>query len=411
MRTMSCLLLVVAASTCVGFRASADVIADWNEKTVTVVTNAKMAPPQAERVMAMAHVAMFDAVNAIDKRDRPYLIQPPASTMASREAAAAAAAGKVLLGLHPIAEGELREALTNYLAAIPDGQPKSEGVAIGETVAARVLEARADDGCDAPDAYRPKTKPGVYIPTPITVGSVWPKLKPFVIASPSQFRPQPPISLDSKQWAADYNEIMALGSRASRERSSRQTEDAQFWLTPGPIVYYPIVRQLAAANKLDVGDSARFMALVAVARNDAFIAIFDAKYFYEFWRPVTAIRNGDLDDNPATAADANWLPLADTPMHPEYPCAHCIMAASVASVAESVFGTVNVPELTLTSPTAPGVTHRWTSLNAFVDEVSEARIWAGFHYRFSTRVGQEMGRKIGKYVVENVMQPNTMAGR
>ncbi|WGD53407.1 vanadium-dependent haloperoxidase [Bradyrhizobium sp. CB1650] len=411
MRTICCLLLIVAASTCVGFRASADVIADWNEKTVTVVTNAKMAPPEAERVMAMAHVAMFDAVNAIDKRYRPYLVQPPASTMASREAAAAVAAGKVLLGLHPAAEEELRKALTNYIAAMPDGPSKSEGVMIGETVAARVLEARADDGCDATDAYRPKTKPGVYVPTPITVGSVWPKLKPFVMASQSQFRPQPPVSLKSEQWAADYNEIMALGSRASTKRTSRQTEDARFWLTPGPIVYYPIVRQLAAANKLDVVDSARFMALAAVARNDAFIAIFDAKYFYEFWRPVTAIRNGDLDDNPGTTVDGNWLPIADTPMHPEYPCAHCIMAASVASVAESVFGALKVPELTLTSPTAPGVIHHWTSLDAFVNEVSEARIWAGFHYRFSTRVGQEMGRKIGQYVVENVMQPNTMAGR
>jgi PAP2 superfamily len=411
MRTMSCLLLMVAASTCVSFRASADVIADWNEKTVTVVTNAKMAPPQAERVMAMAHVAMFDAVNSIDKRYRPYLVQPPASAMASREAAAAVAAGKVLIGLHPAAEGELRETLTNYIAAIPDGQPKSEGVRIGEKVAARVLEERAEDGCEAPDAYRPKTKPGAYVPTPITVGSVWPKLKPFAMTSPAQFRPQPPISLKSEQWTADYNEIMNLGSRASTKRSPRQTEDARFWLTPGPNIYYPIVRQLAAANKLDVVDSARFMALVAVARSDAFIAIFDAKYFYEFWRPVTAIRNGDYDDNPTTAADATWLPLADTPMHPEYPCAHCIMAASMASVAESVFGTANVPELTLTSPTAPGVTHRWTNLDAFVGEVSEARIWAGFHYRFSTRVGQEMGRKIGNYVVDSVMQPNTAAGR
>jgi PAP2 superfamily len=387
--------------------ASADVISDWNEKTVALVTSAKITPPQAERIVAMVHVAMFDAVNAIDKRYRPYLLQPKAGT-ASREGAAAVAAGRVLLGLHPEAATDLKATLASYLAAIPEGEAKSEGIRIGAEVAKGILEARAGDGSEAPDAYRPKTKPGVYVPTPITVGSVWPKVKPFAMTSPSQFRPPPPISLQSEQWAADYNEIMAFGARTSTKRSARQTEDAEFWLAPGPNIYYPIVRQLAAAKRLDVVDSARFMALIAVARADAFIAIFDAKYFYEFWRPITAIRNGDADDNPATALDATWLPFAETPMHPEYPCAHCIMAASIASVVEAAFGTADVPELTLTSPTAPGVAHRWTSLKAMVDEVMEARIWAGFHYRFSTRVGADMGRKIGEYTVKTVMQRTTI---
>ena len=174
------------------------------------MTNARMAPPQAERVMAMVHVAMFDAVNAIDKRYRPYLVQPAAPTTASKEAAAAVAAGRVLLGLHPQAEAELKAGLAAYLAAIPEGDAKSEGVKLGEAVAMRVLEARAGDGSEAPDAYRPKTKPGVYVPTPMTVGSVWPKLKPFAMTSPAQFRPQPPISLKSQQWATDYNEIKSL---------------------------------------------------------------------------------------------------------------------------------------------------------------------------------------------------------
>jgi hypothetical protein len=390
--------------------ASADVISDWNEKAVALVTNARLSPPEAERVMAMMHVAMFDAVNAIDKRYRPYLVQPAAPATASKEAAAAVAAGRVLLGLHPQAEAELKAGLVAYLAAIPEGDTKSEGVRLGEAVATRVLETRAGDGSDAPDAYRPKTKPGVYVPTPMTVGSVWPKLKPFAMTSPAQFRPQAPISLKSQQWVADYNEIKVFGGRASTKRSARQTEDARFWLAPGPVIYYPVVRQVAVAKKLDVLDSARLMALVAVARSDAFVAIFDAKYHYDFWRPVTAIRNGDIDDNPATELDATWLPLADTPMHPEYPCAHCIMASTIASVVEALFGTADLPELSLTSPTAPGVTHRWTNLKALVDEVSEARIWAGFHYRFSTRVGEDMGRKIGDYTVKTVMQPTTLAG-
>jgi hypothetical protein len=152
------------------------------------------------------------------------------------------------------------------------------------------------------------------------------------------------------------------------------------------------------------------MALVAVARSDAFVAIFDAKYHFEFWRPVTAIRNGDIDNNPETEPDATWMPLADTPMHPEYPCAHCIMASTIAAVAKALFGAENLPELSLTSPSAPGVTHRWTDLDALVREVMEARIWAGFHYRFSTRVGEDMGRKIAEYTIKTIMQPTALAG-
>jgi len=159
------------------------------------------------------------------------------------------------------------------------------------------------------------------------------------------------------------------------------------------------------AKSLSVLDSARLFALASMARADSMIAVFDAKYHYNFWRPVTAIRNGDNDNNPATERDATWLPIAETPMHPEYPCAHCIQAASMCAVLEAVIGTSEIPEVTMTSPTAPGVIRRWTDLRAFVEEVSEARIWAGFHYRASTRVGKDMGRKIGEYVVSNYMQP------
>jgi hypothetical protein len=390
--------------------AAANVITDWNERTVAFVTEAKLAPPDAERVMAMVHVAMFDAVNAIQKRYRPYLVQPSSSAIASQEVAATVAAGKVLLGMHPEAEAKLNADMTRYLAATEEGAAKLEGIKIGEAVAARVLEARTGDGSDALDAYRPKAKPGVYVGTSITVGSVWPKLRPFVMTNPAQFRPEPPISLTSQQWATDYKEIKLFGARTRSKRSAQQTENARFWLAPGPVIYYPVVRQIAGAKKLDVLDSARMIALIAVARADAFVAIFDAKYHYDFWRPVTAIRNGDIDGNPDTDLDPSWLPLADTPMHPEYPCAHCIMAATIVAVVESLFDTADIPELSLTSPTAPGVTHRWSNLKALVEEVKEARIWAGFHYRFSTVVGEDMGRKIGEYTVKTVMQPITLAG-
>jgi hypothetical protein len=161
---------------------------------------------------------------------------------------------------------------------------------------------------------------------------------------------------------------------------------------------------------MDVVDSARFMALAAVATNDALVAVLDAKYHYNFWRPVTAIRNADIDNNPATDREAAWQPIADTPMHPEYPCAHCILSGSVARVVRAALGTEEIPEIAKPSPTAPGVTHRWTNMTAFTEEVANARIWSGFHYRFSTRVGTQMGLQIGEYVVKNIMQPAVTAG-
>jgi PAP2 superfamily len=211
--------------------------------------------------------------------------------------------------------------------------------------------------------------------------------------------------------AADYNEIKDLGGKDSTKRFAQQTEDGRFWLITGPQSADPIVRQLAMARKMSVIDCARFMALVAVAAADAGIAVFDGKYTYEFWRPVTAIRNGDMDDNPATERDATWQPIDSTPMHPEYPCAHCTISGAVAAAVEGALGTAEIPEVSMTSPTAPGVTHRWTNIQAYNEEVSHARIWAGFHYRFSLRVGQNLGRQVGRYVVENVMQPAVTAAR
>jgi PAP2 superfamily len=162
---------------------------------------------------------------------------------------------------------------------------------------------------------------------------------------------------------------------------------------------------------MSVSDSARFMALVAVGINDAYIAVFDAKYLYNFWRPITAIRNGDTDGNPATEREATWQPIDNTPMHPEYPCAHCIQSGTLAGVIKAVIGTVDIPEIAMTSSTAPGVIHRWTNLTAFTEEVANARIWAGFHYRFSTPIGTGMGHQIGEYVVKSVLQPAVTGSR
>jgi hypothetical protein len=389
--------------------AFANVITDWDEKAVGVV--APMAslggtsPYLAERMMGMVHAAMFDAVNSIERRYQPYLVQLPTDLLTSKEAAAAAAAAAVLATIDANAASEMKVALAAYLASIPDGAAKADGVKLGGAVAAKVLEARANDGSDAPDAYRPRTTPGVYVPTAITLSSMWPNMKPFAMPNPSQFRPKPPISLESNEWATDYNELKEYGGQISAKRTAQQTETARFWLVGPPAAYHPFARQLVTAKQMSVVDSARFMALVAIGLNDAIIAVLDAKYHYNFWRPITAIRNGDIDGNPATDREATWQPIADTPMHPEYPCSHCVQAGAVAGVVKAVLGTVDIPEIATTSPTAPGVTRRWTNMTAFTEEVSNARIWAGFHYRFSTRVGTDMGLQIGEYVVKSVLQP------
>jgi hypothetical protein len=398
---LSALLLMAPITAAVG-----NVIIDWDEKAIGVLqTGTTPPPPTAFRTMAILHVAMFDAVNSIGPHYQPYKIRLAATPDTSKEAAAAAAAGAVLVKLVPDAAADVQSTLMTYLATLPDGEAKSKGVQLGQEVARRILEIREKDGASAPDAYRPKTKPGVYIPTPITVGSQFPNVTPFAMTSPSQFRPKPPPSLKSEQWARDYNEIKDLGEKNSTRRTARQNEDARFWLLVGPRSTYPLPRQVAVASNMSVLDSARFMALVSIATMDAMIAVFDAKYKYEFWRPITAIRNGDIDGNPATERVATWQPIDVTPMHPEYPCAHCITSSAVAAAIEAVLGTEEIPEVALTSPFAPAVTHRFTDLHAYTEEVANARIYAGFHYRSSTIIGREMGQKIGEWVVKSVMQP------
>ncbi len=399
-------ILLALIVICPAAPACANVITDWDAKAVA------LAPPAAagQRELAMVHVAMFDAVNSIERRYRPYLTQLTAPKTTSQEVAAATAAATVLIGLHPDKAGDIQSVLAADLAKIPESGAKSDAIRLGEAVAAKILEARAKDGSQGPDAYRPKTKPGVYVPTAVMVGSTWPKMIPFALAAPSQFRAPPPISLASAQWATDYNEIKAYGAKTSTVRSAEQTEIARFWLMVGAPAYHPIPRQLVAAKQMSVIDSARFMALFAIALTDAYVAVFDAKYHYEFWRPMTAIRNGDIGESRGTELEATWQPIDNTPMHPEYPCAHCIGAGAAVTVIEVLLGSQDIPEVSMTSPTAPGITRRWSNLGVLADEIANARIWAGFHYRFSTLVGTDMGRKIGQYVAQNVMQPITLAG-
>ena len=386
-----------------------NVITEWDERALAVVvpTLGSVSPYPAQRMMGLVHAAMFDAVNSIERRYQPCFVQLPAAATTSKEAAASAAAVGVLATIDTKTAEDMKAALASYLASIPDGVPKSDGVKLGEAVAAKIIEARANDGSDAPDDYRPRTAPGVYVPTAITLSSMWPNMKPFVIRSASQFRPSPPISMEGEEWTKDYNEIKEYGRLVSAKRTADQTETARFWLVGPPAAYHPFVRELVAAKQMNVIDTARFMALVAVGLTDAIIAVLEAKYQYNFWRPITAIWNGDIDGNPATDREATWLPIAATPMHPEYPCAHCVQSGTVAGIVYVVLGTEDVPEIAMTSPTAPGVTHRWTNMRTFTQEIADARIWAGFHYRFSTLVGTQMGYQIGEYVAKTLVKPVT----
>jgi hypothetical protein len=378
--------------------AFADTIADWNARAVAIGAEKQLATSRSTRVLAMTHVAMFEAVNAIERRYKPYKLDLTGDSSASRDAAAAAAAHGVLIDLFPDERAKLDQALQASLAAI-DSDAKTKGIELGKKAAAGIIALRANDGSTVQESYRPYTQAGVYVPTALPAESTSGNMKPWVMEKGSQFRPEAPPALNSEVWTRDVNEIRELGSLRSQKRTQEQTEVGRFWFLTGPRTFVPLVQQVANAKKLDLADRARLHALVAMAAADALIAVFDAKYAYNFWRPVTAIRNADLTSNAATSRDPSWAPLGATPMHPEYPCAHCIVAAAVAEVLQGATGG-DVGELALTSALASGVTRRWKHLEDYNNEVSEARIFAGFHYRFSTDVGKSMGKKIGELTVK-----------
>ena len=378
--------------------ARCDVIMDWNAKADAIGIEKQLPNVPNARGLAMLHIAMFEAVNAIDRRYAPYKLNLAAERTTSKEAAAASAAYDILVALYPDQKADLDATLAASLSGIAETEAKSKGIELGKKAAAGIIALRANDSSDKTENYRPYATPGIYVPTTLPIESTSPALTPWVMGTGSQFRPGPPPALGSETWTRDLNEIREIGSRNSSKRTAEQTNIGRFWFQTGPRTYNPIVKQIAMARKMDVVDCARLFALSSIAGVDAFIAVFDAKYTYNLWRPVTAIRNADLTSNAATPREESWMPLGVTPMHPEYPCAHCIVAAAISTVLQSVAGD-EVDAISLTSPTAPGVTRKWTRLQDYSDEVSNARIYAGFHYRFSTEVGKDMGKKIGQLTV------------
>jgi hypothetical protein len=401
-----CCKLLVAGAVAAAFVPAptrADVIMDWNTKSDEIAAQKQIPPFNHARGAAMLHVAMFEAVNAIEGRYLPYKLNLAADRTASKEAAAASAGHDILLALHPEQQSALDATLATMLAGIADGEAKGKGIDLGKKAAADLVALRANDGNDAQETYRPHTTPGTYIPTVIPVFSTSGAVTPWAMTSGSQFRPGAPPALTSETWTNDVNEIRELGRIDSARRTPEQTTIGRFWFVVGPRSYNPIVRQVAMTKDMDIVDCARLFALTAMAGNDAYIAVFDAKYAYNLWRPITAIRNADQTNNNATPRDASWRPLGDTPMHPEYPCAHCITSAAVSAVIQGVAGS-EIGEISMTSPTAPGVIRKWTRLQDYSEEVSMARIYAGFHYRFSTIVGKDMGKKIGELIVATQMR-------
>ena len=404
-RTRACLWVLVAILlSAVAPPARADVVTDANARAADVVSRIP-APPITVRAMAIVQVSVFEAVNAITGRYPPFRAKVAPAPGASVEAAIAAATRTALLKLMPAQQAAIDADYQALLGPIPDGPAKAAGVAVGEQAATAIVASCADDGMAAPDVYRPHTAPGVYVPTMVPAVAHWGKRRPWLMTRGDQFRPGPPPSLASEAWARDYNEIKAVGSKTSTQRTPEQTAIAKFWEATAPAVYWPVARSVASVPGREVTDNARLFAVAAMAMDDGLIAVFDAKYAYNLWRPVTAIRNGDLDGNDATERDPGWTPFIDTPMHPEYPCAHCIVSGSLGAVLAAEIGAGPAPKLSSASSTAGGAVRTWTSVRDFTQEVAVARIYDGVHYRNSTEVGSEMGRRIGELAVKSFPKP------
>jgi hypothetical protein len=394
--------LVVAAF---ALPAKADVITDWNLKTGEFITEAKLGTPPAIRVMAVVQTTAYDAVNTITQRYPAAVAPPRGASSASVDAAVAAAHRGVLLKLMPAQQVSIEAAYRSALGAIPEGDAKSRGIAVGEQSAARVLADRADDRAGTSVAHRPHTTAGVYVPTAAAAVPQWSQRKPWLMTGSAQFRPAAPPALTSAEWLRDYNEVKAIGSKASTSRTAEQTAIALFWEYSLPSIYYGVVLSVANQPGRDVTRNALLLAMTAQAMDDAMIAVFDAKYHYNFWRPVTAIRNGDIDGHDGTERDGSWTSLIEAPMHPDFPSGHGILASAVATVLKADIGSGQVPTLSTSSPTAKGATRQWASLDDFVREVGDSRIFAGIHYRTAINVGVDMGRRVGELAARRLLAP------
>jgi hypothetical protein len=381
-----------------------DVVLDWNAHAVNaLVVTAKKPVPQALVRFAMVHAAIYDAVNAIEGYPfEPYAGTPSVVSPSSPEAAAAAAAHDVLVALLPDQHADLDTKYAASLAAIPDGPAKTNGISVGQQAATGILSFRANDGRDAVVPYIPGSGPGVWIPTPPgflpaqTPEAAY--IQPFTLNSPSQFRAEPPPDLSSEAWVRDYNETKSLGRATNSTRTPEQTDLGRF-IADTPILQWNRAwRRISVDKGLSLAENARFFAMLTTASADSLIACYDSKYFYNRWRPVTAIRAGDTDGNPLTEPDPDWSSLVITPNHPEYPAAHGCFSGASTETLEYFFGTDKF-DFTLDS-TIAGLTNPvryYTSFSQALQDILDARVYGGMHFRDSTQKGALIGKQVSHF--------------
>jgi hypothetical protein len=378
-------------------------VTSWDVVGTQAFSAAGLTPAEGHVIFAYVAVAVYDTVMAIEGGYEPFAIDVDAPEDASAQAAVAAAAHRILAHYLPAqAPTIIDPAYLTSLGTIPDGQAKTNGKAVGESVAQLLIAQRSGDGFRAPVTYTAPSPPipGVWIPTAVTppIGTYLGLMRPFSLDSADQFRPGGPPALDTKKWAREYNEVKEIGSSTSTTRTPEQTLAARFWAEPPVQQARGSLRKLVLDHQLDIDDAARFMAMVSVTYADALIACFDAKYHYAFWRPITAIRAGHTDGNEATVGDPTWATLlAATPNHPEYPSAHSCITPAGGLVVARFLGT---PKIDFTVPSLTGLGDRHFARAKDLEyEVSNARIWGGIHFRSAVEDGVEIGKKTAHHVL------------
>jgi hypothetical protein len=385
--------------------ANADVVTDWDNAALDAIRSNSTAPPVASRALAILHVSIYDAVNGIARTHEPYLVPGVAPGSASRPAAASAAAHKALVHLFPANASDFDALHAAILAEIPDGAHKRAGIIWGEFVATVIQFARADDGSDAVVPPPGGSGPGVWIPTPPAflpyLLPQWGFVVPFGMRSSSQFRPPGPPSVDSQQYAADYEEVKRLGALVGSTRTEEQSEIALFWAdgagteTP-PGHWNSIAQIIAAAQGNTLEENARLFALLNIAMADAAICAWDAKYIFDFWRPVTAIAFAE--------PELNWMSFIVTPPFPDYTSGHSTFSAAAASVLPLFYGTEDLP-FTTSSDFLPGVYRSFSTCLDAAEEAAVSRLYGGIHFRSANEDGLQAGISIGEWTFTNYLQP------
>jgi hypothetical protein len=407
-RLLVAMALVGCCSLASGAIVPEDAVLEWNRIALAATTTAGQGPVPQARSMTIVQVSVHDAVNTISRKHKTYLSHGLAPAGATPEAAAIAAAHRVLVSLFPLQSAALEPARTASLEArgLTEDDP---GIGWGESVAAAILAARANDG--ALGAQFPYAAPGggapgvwVSIGTAQALLAGWGQVSPWVLQSGSQFRPDAPPSLGSGRYARDYREVQELGSLNSLTRTAEQTEIARFWLSPPSVIWNRVARQVIEARGLDLSDTTRVLALMYLAGADAAVACWDAKYIFNFWRPMAAIRNGHLDGNDATVGDAGWQPLFPTPPHPEYLSGHATNSSAMATILGFLFGDNPGLPIVATSPANPGFPRQWSTFSQGVHEVIDARIYSGIHYRTSDETSARVGEQVARYVINHALR-------